>query len=496
MLAYINLLISCIVPLIYTPIMMRMLGQAEYGLYALSNSVVSYLSLLNFGIGSAIVRYISRCRALGNTEDVRRMLGLFLVIYSCLGCLVLVGGLTLIQFSGSLFGKGLMPEEISRLKPLILILSISTAISFPLSIYSSVVVTYERYLYNKLICLAETVAAPAMNLVVLFFGGGTVGMAMVALSLQVVNGLLYGGYCAKRLHLYPVFKKMPINLLKELMTFAAFVFMSSIVDMLYWATDKVLIGAMISSVAVAIYNVGGTFTAMLQNMSYAIGSVFSPRVNMMVAKEKPKKEISDLLIRVGRLQFLVVSLILSGYIVFGQAFLKFWAGDEYADAYYVALLTMVPLSIPLIQSLAFATVLAENKHRFRSIVYACIAVVNVISTWLILPYYGIIGAAACTALSFVLGQGIIMNIYYHRVTGLDIPRFWNNILSISIVPAVMVVAGLLITRLVVPIDSLMMLLIGAMCFTAVFAVATWFISMNRYEKDLVWGMVRKVLPKR
>ena len=74
MLAYINLLISCIVPLIYTPIMLRMLGQAEYGLYALSNSVVSYLSLLNFGIGSAIVRYISRCRALGNTEDVRRML--------------------------------------------------------------------------------------------------------------------------------------------------------------------------------------------------------------------------------------------------------------------------------------------------------------------------------------------------------------------------------------------------------------------------------------
>ena len=59
---YINLIISTIIPLLYTPIMLRILGQEEYGLYSLSNSVISYLTLLNFGFGSAIIRFISKFR--------------------------------------------------------------------------------------------------------------------------------------------------------------------------------------------------------------------------------------------------------------------------------------------------------------------------------------------------------------------------------------------------------------------------------------------------
>ena len=59
---YINLIISTIIPLLYTPIMLRILGQEEYGLYSLSNSVISYLTLLNFGFGTAIIRFISKFR--------------------------------------------------------------------------------------------------------------------------------------------------------------------------------------------------------------------------------------------------------------------------------------------------------------------------------------------------------------------------------------------------------------------------------------------------
>ena len=62
LLSYVNLAIGSIIPMIYTPIMLRILGQAEYGLYSLSNSIVGYLSLLNFGFGSTIIRYICKYR--------------------------------------------------------------------------------------------------------------------------------------------------------------------------------------------------------------------------------------------------------------------------------------------------------------------------------------------------------------------------------------------------------------------------------------------------
>ena len=67
-LSYLNLLIGNIIPFIYTPVMLRILGQAEYGLYGIANSVMGYIGLLNFGIGSAILRYISKYRAEGAVD--------------------------------------------------------------------------------------------------------------------------------------------------------------------------------------------------------------------------------------------------------------------------------------------------------------------------------------------------------------------------------------------------------------------------------------------
>ena len=78
--SYANLLIGNIIPFIYTPIMLRLLGQAEYGLYGIANSIMGYIGLLNFGIGGTIVRYLSKYRAEGDREQEARVIGLFLKI--------------------------------------------------------------------------------------------------------------------------------------------------------------------------------------------------------------------------------------------------------------------------------------------------------------------------------------------------------------------------------------------------------------------------------
>ena len=426
-------------------------------------------------------------------DDVRRTMGLFVTIYTVLALLVCAGGAVLIGLSGSMFGKGLTADEIARLKVLLVIMTLSTAVSFPMSVYSSITIIFERYLFNKLVSIGETILLPVLNLLILMAGRGTVGMALIGLLFQIMNGIIYSVYNVKVLGIYPVFQKMPVGILGELAAFCAFIFLSSLVDMLYWATDKVLIGAVIGSAAVAVYNVGGTFTSMLQSMAHAISSVFAPRVNMMVGKNNAPGEISALLIRVGRLQYLVVSLLLSGYIVFGQAFIKLWAGADYADAYYVGLMTMIPLAVPLIQNIAFTTIVAQNKHRFRSIVYAVIAVINVVSTYLVLPYYGILGAAACTTVAFILGQGIIMNIYYYKVTGLDIPGFWKNIGKMTIVPVIMITASMLLLQILEPIGSMLWMFAGAAGYTLLFAGLSWLISMNRYEKQLFADLIKKAL---
>ena len=464
---YINLIISTIIPLLYTPVMLRILGQEEYGLYSLSNSVISYLTLLNLGFGTAIIRFISKFRIEGDHDKIEGVTGLILSIYGIIAIIVCIVGFLLTKGTGLFFGTGLTVNEIQRLKILMVIMTVSTAISFPVSVLSSVSVAYEKYIFRKMVDMIATIATPILNLIVLFLGYASIGLAMIGLGIQLIYGIIFIWYCKQKLNVVPRFKDMPFYMVKEILGFSIYVFASSIIDMLYWATDKVLIGAVLGTVAVAVYNIGGTFTSMLQNMSSAISGVFGTRVNMMVFGNQPMEKLSELLIRIGRLQYYIVSLILSGYIVFGQIFIDVWAGKDYS------------------------VISAQNKLKFRTIVYAVIAVLNVIGTILAMPKFGIIGAAACTAVAFIVGNGILMNWYYWKVIKLDIIGFWKNIIRISIAPVIMVVVGTVALR-VITVKNLWMVLILGVMYVVLFGIASWILEMNDYEKSLVTGMFHKI----
>lgn len=496
LLTYVNLAIGFVIPLLYTPVMLRLLGQAEYGLYSLSNSVISYLGLLTLGLGSAIVRYLMQCRTKGAEKEFNEMAGLFLLIYTVIAVLALLVGLGATRFTATLFGQGLTDWEIRKLNLLIVIMSVSTAISFIASVFTSFITCFERYIFLRILAVANTIATPILNLAILYLGMGSVGLALISVSIQGLTCLTYIFYSRNKLGIRPVFRHMPLNQLKSIFQYSSFVFIGLIADMLYWATDKVLIGAMMGTVAVAVYNVGGTFQSMLQNMSSAISNVFTPEVNRSVVEKKPISDMSALLIQIGRVQYLIVSLVLSGFTVFGPKFIDFWAGPGYEEAYIVAMLTMVPLAIPLIQSIAFTVIKAQGTHQFRSVLYAVLAVANAISTYFLIPVMGIIGAALCTCVVFVLGHGIIMNWFYYKKIGLDIPAFWRNIGKMSIVPGVMILVGSFLVKNILPMTSLWWFLGWVIVYTAVFAVLSWIFSMNRYEKDLILSLIRKVLPRK
>ena len=68
-LSYVSIGLNNIVGLLYTPFMLRMLGQNEYGLYSLVASVVSYLTVLDLGFANAIVRYTAKFRAEGKIRE-------------------------------------------------------------------------------------------------------------------------------------------------------------------------------------------------------------------------------------------------------------------------------------------------------------------------------------------------------------------------------------------------------------------------------------------
>ena len=491
---YVNIGLGSLIPFVYTPIMLRLLGQSEYGLYSLANSVVGYLSLLSFGLGSTIVRYVAKYRAEGNKEQEEKVVGLFIIMYSVLALLVLIGGWAISCNAEPIFHRGLTENEIGKIAILVRIMAFNTAISFPISVFGSIVMAHEKYIYRQAVNILSTIAAPCCNLIALYLGFGSIGLSIVTTIIQLMMLPLNAIYCFRVLKICPRFHSLPIHLIKELVQFSAFVFLGSVVDMLFWATDKVILGMLASTAVVAVYNIGSSFNAMMTNISTAFSGVLTPKVTVMITKDAAPEQLTELFIRVGRLQYLIIAFALSGFIVFGKSFIILWAGPDYESAYYIALVTLIPLAVPLIQNTGLSIVIAQNKHQFRSITYLVIAIINAISTYLVVPYWGGLGAAVCSGISYVLGQVIIMNIYYYKVTKLNVPLFWKNIGKMSVIPMFMIVLGVW-GNSVIDLESWGGLIMGIFIYSVVYSVGMYFMAMNDYERDVVRKPINKILIK-
>jgi O-antigen/teichoic acid export membrane protein len=236
---------------------------------------------------------------------------------------------------------------------------------------------------------------------------------------------------------------------------------------------------------------------MYVNFSTAISSVFVPKVHRIVQKNEKTMdiELTNLFIKVGRLQFIVIFLILSGFIFFGQYFILKWAGTEYKDAYYIAILLIAPVTIPLIQNIGIEIQRAKNKHQFRSIVYLIMAILNVgISIWFCY-LWGAIGCAIGTTISLLIANGLIMNIYYHKKLGINIIEFWKSIFSI--LPSLIIPIGLGVILLIyAKYESVLSFLLYIALYTFVYIIFVVFLGLNKEEKAFLTRIIKKVFRKK
>lgn len=493
---YVNLFLGNLIPIFYTPIMLSLLGKNEYGLYKLSSSITSYLSLISLGIGSAITRYLIKANIEEGKESEERVLGLFMVIFQIIAVASFAIGLILTCNIQIWYGNSLTAVELSRMRILVFLMVCNTALNFSLSPYISVVNTHERFIFLQCMNIITTCIGPILNLIVMFAGFASIGMAVSSLTLGIIIRYVYLFYVRHTLKIKARYKKLPTNLIKEILTFSFWIFISNVVGQLYNATDTVMIGTVptLATAGTAVYNVGVTFNNMVFSLTTGISNLLSPKTNKMVFSGSSNKELTNLAIKVGRLQGYIFALVVTGFIAFGPPFIYYYAGEDYSDAYWVAIFMMIPNMIPLVQSVCLSIVIAKNKHKFRSIVYLFIAILNVVGTWFLMQVMGIVGAALMTGIALVIGQGFIMNWYYWKKTGLEIIRFWKEVASIYVIPVIMCFITLLISRYA-DFYNIGIMLAGIIIYTAIYCICMWVFVMNSYEKEIILSPLNRIRKK-
>ena len=496
-LSYLQMGLSIIIGLLYTPVMLRLLGQSEYGLYSTVSSTISMLSVLSLGFNSSYIRYYARYKKEDNREAIDKLNGLFLIIFSIIGLIALACGLFLSFNLELVFDEGLTAGEYEIARVLMLLLTANLAISFPMSVFQNIISAHEKFIFLKLLGMLKTVASPLITLPLLLLGFRSIAMVSVTLGVSVLTDTAYLIYSKTALKVRFRFGHFEKGLFKSLFAYTSFIAINLIVDQVNGNLGKFILGRFQGTTVVAIYAVGYSLYQYYMMFSTAISGVFTPRIHRIVNLTRDgeiseqRKQLTELFTRVGRIQFLILALIATGLIFFGKPFIGFWAGEGYDDAYYVALLLIIPGSIPLVQNLGIEIQRALNKHQFRSIVYICMAVLNVVLTVILCQRYGAIGTAIGTATSLVVANGFVMNIYYHKKCNIDIIAFWKSIGRLAVGLIIPVICGIAIMNLF-DFTSILLLLGGIVVYTLIYAVSMWFLGMNDYEKSLVKVPFQKI----
>ena len=489
---YVVILLNSLVGLLYTPYMLQMMGQSEYGLYSLVASVISYLTVLDLGLGNAVIRYTAKFRAEGKLTEQYEMFGMFFILYIGIGVVALVAGSALYFNVDTMFGDTMSALELAKARIMMLLLIFNLAFTFPMSIFGSIITAYERFVFPKIINISRIVLNTVVMVCLLKMGYKAVSMVVVQTLFNVLTLIINYLYCKKQLQIKMYFKKFKWDFLREVAIYSFWIFLNVIMDRIYWSTGQFVLGAMVGTTAVAVFAIAIQLQHLYLQFSTAISGVFLPKVTSMVTTSNNKKDISDLFIRTGRIQFIIMALILSGFIVFGRQFIGLWAGDGYEDAYVICILFFSSLLIPLLQNLGITILQARNQMKFRSLLYIAIALIALVVQILLAKQYGGIGCAIAVAGALLLGQGLIMNIYYSRKQALDIMAFWKEILKMAIIPIVTSISAIFFLKSH-SINSWSELLIAIVVYAVIYIPLFWVFSMNKYERNLFLAPLSKIL---
>ena len=494
-LSYAQMILSNLISIIFTPIVIRILGQGEYGILSLAGAVIGYLSLLNLGLGGSYNYFYYKRKKEAKEDGIAKLNGMYITIFSVIALIVFIIGLAIVFNARSVLGNEITENELEIAKKLMFISVLSMVFTLPTSVFGSYIFVHEKFLFSRIVSIIFIVLNNVAKLSLLFLGFRSVAITIAVFVLTLINTLITIIYSVKALKFKFKFSGFQLTILKSMFTFSFFIFLNQIVDQINWNIDKYVIARFYGAAAVAVYSIGASLNNYYVTISSTISNVFSPRINKLVSTNTEDSVLTDLMIKVGRIQFLVLSLIFTGLVFFGEFFITgYYAGPGYEEAYKVAVILCAPITLPLIQNVGIEIQRAKNKHRFRSVIYVIMAFSNLGISIPLCKYFGIIGCAIGTSVGIVLANVLIMNIYYHKKLGLNMFRFWKSILSILPSEIIPVLFGVFILKFV-KVDTLPEFLLFGILYVIVFFVSVWFLGMNNYERDLIKKPVTQIFKK-
>lgn len=476
--------------LILTPIYLNYLGTDGYGFYQMIYAVASYILILDLGIGTTMVRFISIYKEKKDKKGEEVFAFYSAVLVAIVSVFIIIVGL-IVNCNLEHIYKTLTINEFELGHRM-----------FNLMIVVLVLTVWERFLEGLSMSCELFSIAKAISLfkllfkfvsVILFLIGnlGVLSLVYADIFSICIAIVLYLFLNIKKLHFKIKYHKGYAHVIKPMATFMCAILLQSIVSYLNNTVDKTILGVMEGKVATGIYSLAMTFITAFNMFPTAISNIFLPQATKLVLHNSNRKDLTNFVIRPGRFQFMVCGGILTGFILFGKDFITLWAKENVFEIWIISLIIMIPNLITLVENTVLTILDAKNKRMFRSIVMLGISGINIFLTIILIKLFGAIGAPIATSISYFIGYIVIMNVYYDKIINIDVVHMFKEIFK-GITPCLLMAGGISLSLHILWNGvSVIKIIIEGVIFVFSYGLLLFKWGMKKDERESLQRIIRR-----
>jgi len=481
-----------------TPFILNSLGKNQYGIYLTIGALAGTISLLDFGLNNTIVRFVAKYKAEKDRQGEENFLATTMLIYLVIAVLVLIIGAIFYTYFDSYFLK-MDPEEIRIAKTMFVILIFNLAITLPGGAFTGICSGYEEFVFPKTLNIIRYLLRSATVVAVLLMGGNAISLVIIDTIFNLIIIIVTAYFVFQKLKVKFKIHFLNKGFILEILKYSIWIFVFGLVSVFQWKAGHWVLGNISVPSVLAIYGIGITLGTYYGAFSSAISSVFLPRATQMSVNKASGEELTDMMIKIGRLSFIILMYILVAFVLYGEQFVFLWVGGELGEegsfqSWVIAVMIMVAYTLPLVQNFGNSILEAQNKLSFKAILYLCFMIIGTALGGFLARKYEAIGMMAGSVIGWLIVQNV-MNFYYHRVIHLNIFRFFKE-LSHKIAFALIIVVAIGYGINFIPGEGWINFIIKGCVFTVFFAAIMYSLGMLDYEKELFKKPIVSVLKRK
>ena len=424
LLSYGAIIFNIISGLLFTPWMIDVLGNDHYALYTLAVSVIN-IFLLDFGIGSAITKFLSNYYAQGQHDEANRFMGIVYKVFVAIAAIIGIVLAVFYFFIDSVYAK-LNPEELGIFKHLFIIVAAYSVLSFPFTPFNGVLTSNERFIELKLCDFLQKFSNVILTLVFLLAGHGVYALVLIHAFTNFLFLLVKYIFIRQKTNQKAILSSWDTAIATSLFRYSVWTTVISIAQRCMFNIMPSIIAAMIGSVEVTLFSLASTLEGYVYIFSSAINGMLMPQISRIVHREDADKRLTDLMIKIGKYHIGTIGLLYIGFLCIGKEFVGLWLGEGYDFVYLGALALIFPSLLNTPQQAANSALLLKDIVKEQALIYVAMAAGNIVLSLVLIYFWGIIGAAISICCSYLFCF-FCKNILYRKKLSIKLGSYFRQV---------------------------------------------------------------------